>query len=218
MQKTNFELFKQALDEAVSNQFDRLANQCDEEIVHSKRHSLVMQTIVQGKHKIPRTLAIKIRQLIAVLVAAAILLTSCILFRDEISEIFKDFFVSITFESNDEFQQIIKDIYHLSYIPDGYKLEKTIITKMCVQYKFANESGSMLYFEQRALTLSDYYIDSEKGYSKIKEIEEYDIYYRFTDKNHLYVWRNEEYLVSIKSSLQLSNKEIILLINGIKSN
>ena len=49
MGKSNLELFKQALNEAVSNKFDKMADECTEEIVYSDRHKLAMRTIVYGK-------------------------------------------------------------------------------------------------------------------------------------------------------------------------
>ena len=48
MDKTNLELFKQALNEAVSNQFDKAVQECSEEIVFSQRHLRAMHTIIYG--------------------------------------------------------------------------------------------------------------------------------------------------------------------------
>jgi alkylhydroperoxidase/carboxymuconolactone decarboxylase family protein YurZ len=98
MNKTNLELFKQALDEAVSNQFDKLAAQCDEEIICSEKHKLAMRAIVYGKTETAQTLSPKMKRLIAILVAAALLLTGCaIIFRNEIREVFEEFFVKLTY-------------------------------------------------------------------------------------------------------------------------
>lgn len=216
MDKSNLELFKQALNEAASNKFDKMADECTEEIVYSERHKLAMRTIIYGKTDTKRVWTPKMKRIIAILIAVALLLTSCgIIFRNEIREIFKDFFVSLTYENDEKTQQIIEEVYSLSYIPDGYFLEKEMIEKTFVRYEYKNESGETFFFEQRALIQSDYYIDSESGYSKIEEIEEYAVYYRFTNKSHLYVWNNEKYLINIKSSAQLSNEEIVLLLDGI---
>ena len=217
MDKSNLELFKQALNEAVSNKFDKMAAECTEEIVYSERHKLAMRTIVYGKTDNKRVWTPQMKRIIAILIAVALLLTSCgIIFRNEIREIFKDFFVSLTYENDDTSEDMIEEILVLTYVPEGYKLEKESITTVRVRYEYENEDGEILFFEQRALTRSDYYIDSESGYSIIEEIEEFDVYYRFTDKNHLYVWSNEKYLINIKSSTQLSNEETVLILNGLK--
>ena len=216
MDKRNLELFKQALNEAVSNKFDKMADECTEEIVYSERHKLAMRTIIYGKADTKRVLSPMMRRIIAILIAVALLLTSCgIIFRNEIREIFKDFFVSLTYEGDEESQQILKDVYYLSYVPEGYELEKESIKSMYVKYTFANQGREIICFEQRALIQSDYYIDSESGYSKIEEIEEFEIYYRLVDNFHCYVWSNESYSVKMKTSVKLSNEEIIMILYGI---
>lgn len=216
MDKSNMELFKQALNEAVSNKFDKMADECTEEIVYSDRHKLAMRTIVYGKADTKRVWSPKMRRIIAILVAAALILTSCgIIFRNQIREIFEEFYVKLTYEGDEESNKNIDEVYVLGYVPEGYVLEKEILTSVYVRYEFNNEIGETLCFEQRALTRSEYYIDSESGYSKIEEIEEFDVYYRFTDTLINYVWSNKNYSMTIKSSVQLSNEEIISLLNGI---
>ena len=176
MDKSNLELFQQAINEGLSNKFDKMAAECTEEIVYSDRHKLAMQTIIYGKANTKRTLSPKMKRIIAILVAAAILLTSCgIIFRNELREIFKDFFVSLTYEANDESDGIIEEIYILGYLPEGYVLENEDISNTLVRYQWINSSGDKLYFEQRTLTRSDFIVDSESGYSQIKDIEEYDV-------------------------------------------
>ena len=216
MDKSNLELFKQALNEAVSNKFDKMADECTEEIVYSEKHKLAMRTIVYGKTDNKHVWTPKMRRIIAILIAVALLLTSCgIIFRNEIREIFKDFFVSLTYEGDEESPLIIKEVYTLRYVPEGYILEKEEIAPLRITYIFSNETGQILFFEQRALTHSEYYIDSESGYSKIEEIEEFDVYYRFTDKNHHYAWNDGKCSIKMKSSVKLSNEEIIFIIDGI---
>ena len=216
MDKSNLELFQQAINEGLSNKFDKMAAECTEEIVYSDRHKLAMQTIIYGKANTKRTLSPKMKRIIAILVAAAILLTSCgIIFRNELREIFKDFFVSLTYEANDESDGIIEEIYILGYLPEGYVLENEDISNTLVRYQWINSSGDKLYFEQRTLTRSDFIVDSESGYSQIKDIEEYDVYYRFTNRYHHYIWNIENYSMTIKSKTPLPNEEIVLIIDGI---
>lgn len=216
MDKSNLELFKQALNEAVSNKFDKMADECTEEIVYSDKHKLAMRTIVYGKADTKRVWSPKMRRIIAILIAVALLLTSCgIIFRNEIREIFEEFFVKLSYDVDEESQQIIEEVYYLGYVPRGYVLDKEILTSVYVRYEFKHESGDTLFFEQRALTRSSFVVDSESGYSKIEEIKEYEVYYRFTGKNHLYVFNNEKYSLNIKSSTKLSNEDIILMLDGL---
>lgn len=217
MKKTNMEIFKQALEDAVSCQFDELAAACDEEIVFSERHLLAMRAILYGKADKIRTRPYGMKRVIAILIAAALLLASCgAIFRNEIREVFEEFFVKLTYDGAEESNKTIKDVYVLGYVPEGYVLEKERIEKTFTQYKFVNKVGETLRFEQHALTFSNYYIDRENGYSQINEIEDYEVYYRFTGTNHVYVWGIENYSMKIKSSVELSSDELILIIDKIK--
>ena len=68
---------------------------------------------------------------------------------------------------------------------------------------------------QKVLNGSDFVLDIESGYSKILEIEEYDIYYRFTETYHCYVWNDEKYSMKLKATQKVSNEDIVLILEGI---
>ena len=216
MDKTNLELFKQALNEAVSNKFDNIAANCTEEIACSEKHNLAMRTIVYGKTNTKHIWSPKMKRIIAILVAAALLLTSCgIIFRNEIREVFKEFFASITFDGDQSNINAIEEIYELGYLPEGYYFEEEIITPVRIQSKFINKNGSIIRFEQRVLDRTDFTIDSEIGYSKKLTINTYDIYYRSTETRHFYIWNDDSDSLYIISSTELQNEELIKIINGI---
>lgn len=212
----DLQLFKQALNKGVSNKFNAMAAECIDTIECSEHHTRTIQTIVYGKTEFKRTCSSKKKRLIALLVAAALLLTGCgILFRHEIREIFEDLYVKLVYESDEEANNCINEVYVLGYVPEGYALEKETITSVRIKYKYKNESGEFLLFEQHALTNSAYYIDSESGFSKIKEIDEYEVYYRSTEENHLYSWANDDYYFRIKTNTPLSNEDIVLIIESL---
>ena len=216
MDKSDLELFKQALNEAVSNKFDKMADECTEEIVYSERHKLAMRTIIYGKADTKRIWSPKMRRIIAILIAVALLLTSCgIIFRNEIREIFEEFFVSLTYESNDEKDEMIEEVYTLGYLPEGYVLEHDIIATTYTKYKFVNQKDDIIYFEQRPLASAGFVVDSESGYSKIAEIERYEIYLRITGKFYCYIWNDGKYSLTLNSSTKLSNEDITLMIDGL---
>ena len=216
MDKTNLELFKQALNEAVSNKFDNIAANCAEEIVCSEKHNLKMRAIVYGKTDAKRVWSPKMKRIVAILVAAALLLTSCgIIFRNEIREVFKELFASITFEGDESNISTIEEIYELGYLPEGYYFEEEIITPLCIQSKYVNENGDILRFEQRVLDGTDFTADSETGYSKLIEIENTDVYYRYNAKQNIYVWSDNNYSFFIISNTQLPNDIIVKMFKGI---
>ena len=217
MDKSNLELFQQAISDGLSKKFDSVVNSYPDEIACSEKHNIAMRTIIYGKVETKRTWSPKMKRVVAILIAAALLLTSCgIIFRNEIREIFEEFFATITFSESESNSDTIEEVYKLTYLPEGYILEKENIYDLCVTYKFVDKNNNVIIFEQRVFERTSFTIDSESGYSEIKEIEEYDVYYRLTDKYHNYIWNDGKYTMSIKSKTELSTEQIIQIIDGIK--
>ena len=216
MNKKDLELFKQAIDEGFSNRFDKLAAACTEEIVCSEKHNLAMRAIIYGKADTKRTWSPRMKRIVAILVAAALLLTSCgIIFRNEIRELFEELFVKLSFDSDDDYNKTIEEIYVLTYLPEGYALEKENISNTVVTYIFVNSTNDRLFFEQRVINGSDFIIDNESGYSIIQEIEKYEVYQINNNIEYFYVWKKENYSIKIKSNIKISNEEILHIIEGI---
>ena len=219
MDKSNLELLKEAISEGVSRRFDRMAAEYTEEIVCSDKHTLAMRTIVYGKAETKRPWSPRTRRIIAILIAAALLLTSCgIIFRNEIREMIKevyDLFIAITYSDEDAGGAVIEDVYSLSYVPDGYQLEEELITPLCTQYEYKNNNNDYLWFEQKILDGTDFYVDNEKGYVKIDTIQGYEIFYRYYNEKHVYVWNDGEYSLFIQSTIELPDSEIVLIIEGL---
>ena len=216
MDESNLELFKQAISEGLSEKFDSVVDSCTEKIVCSEKHNIAMRTIVYGKANTKRTWSPRMKLIIAILIAAALLLTSCgIIFRDEIREVIEEFFASITFSESESDTNTIEEVYELTYLPEGYTLEKENIYDLCVTYKFVDKNNNVIIFEQRVFERTSFTIDSEKGYSHIKEIDAVNIYSRYTGENYLYIWNDGQYSLSLKSNKELSNDEIVLILDGL---
>ena len=218
MDKTNEELFKQAINEALTNKFQRMADACDEEIVCSRRHRKAMRAIVSGKT--PRKpLSTK---MIAILVAAAVLLLAgcAIIYRDEIRGFItniREIFIELRFDEGEQESREIEEIYELTYIPEGYSLKDQNINLMGVQYIFTNSDSKRIKFIQRSLDASSFSIDSEHSDNTIIEIENYIIYTRKTGDIFYYLWNDGRYAMQIHSSERLSDDELLLIIYGIRN-
>ena len=217
MDKTNEALFKQAINEALTNKFQRMADACDEEIVCSRRHRKAMRAIVNGKTP-KKPLSTK---MIAILVAAAVLLLAgcAIIYRNEIRDFITDvreFFVKVSFSEGENDSQNIDEIYELTYIPEGYSLKEQNINRMGVQYIFTNFDSKRIKFIQRSLDTSSFSIDSEHSDNTIIEIENYTIYTRKTGNMYYYLWNDGKYAMQIYSSERLSDVELVLIIDGIR--
>ena len=221
MDKTNEALFKQAINEALTNKFQRMADACDEEIVCSRRHRKAMRAIVSGKT--PRKPMTPVnRRVVAVLIAAVLLLLAgcAIIYRDEIRDFITDvreFFVKVTFDEGENDSQYIDEIYELTYIPEGYSLEDQTINRLVVKYVFTHSNGQWIKFMQQSLDASNFYIDSEHSDNTIIAIENYTIYTRKTGDIFYYLWNDGRYAMQIHSSERLSDDELLLIIYGIRN-
>ncbi len=216
MDKGNLELFKQAISEAVSNKFDNIAANRSEETVCSERHNLAIRAIMYGKSDVRRSLSPKAKRIIAILIAAALLLTSCgIIFRNEIREVIEEFFTSITFEGNESDTKTIEEIYKLNYLPKGYTLQKEQFLNTNIKYTFINENDNVIIFVQGILDGSSFVIDSESGYSKILEVEKITVYHRYVSDTFFYLWTDGKYSMFLSSTTELSNEDLIKILKGI---
>lgn len=215
MDKNSLDLFKQAISEGLSERFDSVVESCTDKIVCSDHHKIAMRTIVYGKAEAKRAWSPKMKRIIAILVAAALLLTSCgIIFRNEIREVFEEFFVQLSYVGDENSVGEIEEVYELNYLPKGYYLEQENISYTTAKFKYINSERDYIYFEQRILNETNFFIDNESGYSKIEEIEAYDIYYRYTGESFIYLWNDGKYSLSLRVNNELPNEEIILILNG----
>ena len=112
-------------------------------------------------------------------------------------------------------EDMIEEVYTLSYVPEGYILEKESATSVRVKYNYKNISGETICFEQRTKVSSDYYIDSESGYSKIEDIVNYEIYYRNVNGMNCYISNDGKYIITFITSEKLTTEHIILMLDGI---
>lgn len=217
MDKNNSELFSQAISEGLSKRFDNVANGYTEEIICSDKHILAIRTIVYGKSDARRGWSPKTRRIIAILVAVALLLTSCgIIFRNEIREIYKEVFLLLTF-SDQVNNKAIENIYQVSYIPEGYYFDEEIISPTHIEYKFKNQSNNHIWFVQKPKNGTYYAVDSENGYYLKYEISNHQIYHKHTKEQDLYVWTDGDYSMLVGSDTELSMTEITSIIEGIKA-
>ncbi|MBQ8859596.1 MAG: DUF4367 domain-containing protein, partial [Clostridia bacterium] len=190
MTEENKRLFKLAIAEGFSNRIDKRIAECTEEIVITAAHRRAMRRIINGTME-KRGLTPRKKAIIAILVAVALLLTSCaVIYRKEIAqfieEIYESFMTLETADAGDEETQI-EDVYELTYVPEGYSLKERYEYKTLTRTVFANGEDAIA-FEQQSQRVN--YLDSENVHTKIAEAGNLDIYYRQSLEYHNYLWNN----------------------------
>lgn len=220
MNKTNEALFKQALMEGLSNRIDRVIESCTETVVPSRRHRVAMRAIINGRTAPRRGFSPCMKRVAAILVAVMLLLAGCaVIYREQICNFIEEIyesFVKISCSEDEESGVVIKDVYELTYLPDGYSFENEFSSLGMSRIKYCDSNGNQLIFEQRNLDATKFYADIENGYTKIVDIIDYDVYHKRNKDHSYYIWNDGEYSFALISKMELSNEELQKIIDGIK--
>lgn len=184
----------------------------------SKRHYEKMSEILGFKVRAPRRITKK--GLAAILLAAALLLTGCAVFKNEIRDFFVEIYeaiIKVTFD-NDQLteKENIENIYEINNIPNGYIQTNSVINPLMVRYEYTNPAGNYLTFEQVLLDSSSFLLDAETGDTTTITVNDYKIYYRCSNSQHRYIWNDGKYALTINTDVELNADDLEKLILGIE--
>lgn len=220
MTNSDKKLFVQALSEGIVKKYDEEIMMSDENTECTRQHYKKLSTITG--YKVAHGKRIAKKTWVAIILAAALLLTGCTVYvyRNEIRDFFVEMyesFIKLTFDQEQQGgNETIDQIYYPSYIMEEYALTNEVNTPVMVLYEYSNSSGEVLIFEQFLLDGSDYMLDAEKGDTLLLTVNGQDVYYRYTDNLHHYIWNNGKYAFTINSSVELTDDNIEDVIVGIK--
>lgn len=216
----NLELFKQALSEGLSNRIDKELESCTAKVSPSLRHKLAMRAILRGKAYNTKPLSPRARKIIAILVAAALLLTSCaVIYRDEIRgfiEEVTEHFTKLSPSDDATVGEAIEEYYEFSYVPEGYVLDRTMTNPMLNKSIFHNSTGDIIIIDQCVLNNLRIFVDSENQI-QIFTIDSYDIYYTLSEGHHVYLYSDGKYAITIEADQEISEGELSLIVKGVKT-
>lgn len=219
--RTDRELFRRALTEAFIRKFDRELEDCPFSADCSDQHVSRMEAIMTDGLK-----AIQSRKrkswVVALLVAAALLLTACTMYayrgeiRDFIEKVYEERIRVTFYEPDKEIEySIITKYYTLGYVPKGYVLESEQRYPAANRSKWINPQGDYLTFEQHVLDGSNYSMDSEYGQANVIICGEFEVYCLISDISH-YTWNDGAYAYKIWSSEILSEDELARMISELQ--
>lgn len=204
----------EAISEGLLRQYDQEMSTIEKHPRCSKQHYEKMSEILGFKVKAPRRISKK--GVTAILLAAALLLTGCAVFKNEIRDFFVEVYekcVEISFRQNEN--QSITETYGLSYMLDGYVQTEEKISPSLVHYRYTNQEEHIITFEQVLLDGSSYNIDAEHGEDEFLTVDDHQIYYRNTDQYHVYIWSDGKYAMSIHSDVSLTMDDLEKLVRGV---
>ena len=209
MYKAERELFRRALTEAFVRKYERELAECQETAQCSDEHLRHMNEIISQSAKADRRKDRR-KWIVALLVAAALLLTACTVYayhaeiRDFIEKVYEKY-ILITFSDSSSAPEVkkIAEKYTLGYVPEGYELVKDDCFPNMHEMEWQDAEGNYLYVKQCNLYGSDFVLDSEFGESSVIPCDQFTVYYTKSTV-HTYVWNNGIYSFQMVSSLPLS--------------
>lgn len=221
MNKTDKMLFRQALTEAFVRKYERELNECQETAVCSEAHTRRMNEIINQSAQRERRKDRR-KWIVALLVAAALLLTACSVYayqneiRSFIEKVYEDY-IKVTYNSGEEIPNSIKvfEHYSLTYVPEDYILTVELYLPTLSRCEWKNAEGQSIKFEQSAVEKANFMLDVEIGETTIISCDKYDVYCRSSD-NYTYIWNDGAYSFKITSSVFLVEETLVHMIESIQ--
>ena len=172
MYETEKRLFGQALADVISKKLDEELRECKETAVCSRAHNrYVKYTVKYGEAPKVRKIS---KRTIALIIAAAILLTGCAaLARDQIA----GFFMAILETRNvvespvdvSEYPKAIEEKRIPQVLPEGYELVEEVFTGRTLDMTWKNETGEFLVYSQ--MPHEAFRMGTDNEHSQFSEIE-----------------------------------------------
>ena len=216
--RTDRELFRKALSEAFIRKFDRELRDCPFSADCSAEHTRAMEAIVAEAAQSKKRKA----WIVALLVAAAMLLTACTVYvyrgeiRDFIEKVYEEH-IRVTYHEDDQAPKtgVITEFYTLGYVPEGYVLKSEQCLANVTQSMWVNQQSEYITFEQHILDGANFFMDSEHGQTNIIICGDVEVYCLITNSS-CYTWNDGVYVYRIYSSEILSDDELEQIISGMQ--
>ena len=219
---SNKSLFQQAIFDGISQKYDEELSTNAETSDCSQKHYLKMSRILNFRIVNESNKKFNKRALIAILIAAALLLTSCsvYIFREQIFDFIEeiyDKYIKISYNEEQKGDgETIEEVYIVNYVPEGYELKEEVSNPLMVYYMWENAAGETIVFEQFNLSSSEFLLDGEQGSTVTFEYNQLKIYCRQIDNSYYYIWSDGYYAMTINSSVELDKNELMQMIDNME--
>ncbi len=173
-----------------------------------------------GVNVIPRKYTVR-RTFVLIAAAVLLLLTACAayIYRDDIKGLFVECLndhdkvcAGETLDNSEH--ESIRNVYYLSYIPEGYELVESEVNSTKAFYKYENAAGNTFIYSQKT-TLTNGYIDRKSAKAICLNGIDYAVYYLHTSQSHRYSWYDGKYYNEIVLSDDILDDELEKIIDGI---
>ena len=204
-------LLKQAFIDATLE----LSDECytEERIRYSALHrkrlrSMGISTGISGRAK-----------LLIAIIAAAILLTGCAIFREEIKGLilsFGDGFLNVEGEVNPDAPKEIEHAYVATYIPEGFVEVEREEEWYQVKTVWENANGDSIEIYQDVIYGSGFGADTKYSETSKIELEQFDVFNIEGKGYSIYYWSDNLYVFQLQALPRLDKDAALNIIKGLK--
>ena len=203
-------LFRQALIDATIELADDLRDR--KRIDYSAKHKKRMRSM-----GVAIGISTKAKVLIA-LIAAAILLTGCAVFREHIAGLilsFGDGFVNVEGDVNPDAPKEIEHAYVATYIPDGFTEVEREEDWYYVKTVLKNDSGNSIEIYQWTIYGAGFDADTKHSETSKIELKKFDVFNIEGKGYSIYYWSDNLYVFQIQAFPHLDKDAAISVIKGL---
>ncbi len=217
--KDDRSLFGQMCEQSLTKQYEEdIKKYADESAKCSRRHYKRLEKITGIKLKGSRTLSGK--AVLLILAAAIALLTACaaLIYSDKIGEFFAEFYddyinVGVSAEGQEENPKIT-EWYVLSYVPEGFELDKETKTATFSHYVWENSEGKRILYRQM-INWDDTKFNTNNATTIETMSFDFKVYYYQGDDTDFYFWKSYGYYFKISSNYPLDEALLNEMIGGV---
>ena len=153
------------------------------------------------------------------LVAAAILLTGCAVFRERIAGLFLtvgDGFVNVEGDVTPDAPKEIEHAYVPSYIPDGFTEVERVEVGYKVKTVWQNSNGDFIEILQGTIYGTGFDADTKYAETSIIELEQFDVLNIEANNYSLFYWSNGLYSFKLSAGPNIDQNTAINIIESLK--
>lgn len=157
-------------------------------------------------------------KILIALIAAAVLLTGCAVFREQIAGLLLTFgngFVNIEGSTSDAPREI-EHAYTATYLPEGFVEVERVEEWYKVETVWKNADGEQIYLLQWIIDGAIFDADTKYSeYSKI-ELEQFDVFNIEGEGYSIYYWSDNSYMFQLQALPRLDKETALNIIKGLK--
>ena len=222
MAERNYEedkaLLYRALYESLEERFEKTVKESSMDASYPRSFRIKMSWLLGVDIEKPTRSIKALKAAVIIAAICAVLLTGCAIvkfFGPFVETYFSDY-AWVVNKNDDVGKKEFEEVYTITYIPSGYAYVREHEGPNMYTHIWKNPDGKAIKFTQSA-TLSYFYANIESGYSSLMFCNQTEIYFKQGKSTFSYIWQDEKYAFEIISEEELSQNDVKLMFDSVKT-